>query len=637
MFDISLKKYINIYTEKYIKAIIKHFSHDCIVNILFFLPIKYLTYKEGCIDEDFQDHIPVIYGQVTHIYKKTHITFISLIDLNHKDKKKFSIYFKNKKNIGIKVGLNYYLIGKITKKEDNFCIFFPQYQTTKWHVWIIPIYNKILGCPQEKLRLILSQIIKTLPHHYIFSTNNLCKYSLCKALSMLHNTFQSNDIDQIKIGWSYLKMCEYLCFFDGVYRIQNNNLSDSKPINYKFNLPMALTVCQKNAIINLYKNLDSTKVTTSFLQGDVASGKTLVAFCCINKTLLNNFNSCMMCPTIILAFQHYTNYKKLFPHFNSFLIQSGYKSKKYLEELHNLLLSKIPTVFFGTHGLLFEQLLNISFIVIDEQHKFGMEQRKTLMDKYPTSDVLFLSATPIPRTLFMLKINQMQLYTLKTIPFIKQIKTIIIKNKLEILDKIYLLSKTNKILWINATINNTEDFNKISVNNTYNFFLEKNIETYLLHGQLKDEEKLNILNNFQKGILVATICVETGMHIPGLNMIIIENAANFGLATLHQLRGRVGREGEFAECILIEEKNSEKLEVLINNNDGFSIAEMDLKQRGAGNFFQKQQWGLSEFKTGKLNNRLFELSSLVFQERKYLAPMIQNMSKFFFKLQDVNY
>jgi len=540
----------------------------------------------------------------------------------------------------MKVGESYYFIGKVTKKDKDFYIFCPKYQGTPFKDQISPVYTKIIGCPPEKLVEILKLVLADTKSCYPFFTEEkkLREYSLTKILSMVHNSFHSNDIHQIKMGWFLLKMCEYTCFFHGVYALQNRHVGDAKILKYKFNLPIELTPCQKITLKALSAQLELPKPTIGFLQGDVGSGKTLVAFCAINKTLLNGFNSCFMCPTTILNHQHYNNYKKNFPEFRSFLLPSGYKSKKYLQELQEILSQKIPTVFFGTHGLLFEKLENIGLIVIDEQHKFGMEQRKILTDNYPRSDVLFLSATPIPRTLFMLKTQQMQLYTLKTLPFTKNIRTILVAKKEDILNKIFALSKKEKILWINPTIKPSKEKSlKSAVVNTYEFFKSKNLEVQLIHGKLKEATKLEILNNFQKGILVATTCVETGMDIEGLNTIVIEDAAQFGLATIHQLRGRVGRRGEAAQCILISSEDNARLEVLLQHNDGFKIAEMDLQQRGFGSFFQKQQWGLNNFKSGKFNASLFETSGKICINKEYDEEVVNNLSKYFFTLQDVSY
>lgn len=632
MLNIPLEEYINSTNAKYIKALQKHLEDKNIKSPLFLFPYKYLTYKKGLIDEEFNHHIPIIYGKIISSYKKDHTLFMTVSNINHSKQKKFSIYFKGRLPSLLKVGGTYYFIGRITRQDNSLCMFFPRYQTKPFVERVHPVYEKINGCSEDKLKAILNLVIKDIPHMYAFSSPNIYVNSIRKIFSLIHNTIYCNDMSNIEGAWQQLKICEYICFLHGICEMNKRGMGDAKPLKYRFNLPMHLTTCQTKVIRSISKDLELHEPTVSFIQGDVGAGKTLVAFCAINKTLTNNFSGCFMAPTSILAHQHYTNYKKNFPEFNAFLVKGGVKSKKYLRELQTA--NEMPTIFFGTHALLYENLLNISLIVIDEQHKFGMEQRKILMNKHARSDILFLSATPIPRTLFMLQNAQMTLHTLLSSPFERNIETTLVRNKEDIREEIKDLSKTEKILWINSSIyevnNNTQGVIK-----TYEFFKENNISTHLLHGQMKDEEKLKVLDNFHKGILVATICVETGMDIDHLNHIVIENAGAFGLATLHQLRGRIGRKGQKAKCILIESSDRDRLNILLKTNNGFEIAEMDLQQRGFGSFFEKQQWGNKSFLTGAFDEKLFAISQHIFKKQQYNVKLIESLKYFFYKLQDV--
>lgn len=638
LLDTLLENYSNKSNEKYVKAIVNYFQSKDTSKLLFSFPHKYNFYKKGNIDDNFQHYIPIIYGKITSIRKKFDSVTFTVMDLNHISKKKFFIYFKYKIPNNLKINGLYYFIGEI---KNNF-MFFPHYQINEPLNYIKPVYETIKPCTTEKIQEILRLIIKDLPEIKIFNSNILNDTLNIKAhitfnniLASVHSVYINNNEEQLLLAIKYLKLCEYLCFFEAISHIQDTS-ANPQIKKYKFNLSINLTSCQKEAIKDISKRLELPKPTVNFLQGDVGSGKTLVAFCSLNKTLSNDFNGCFMAPTTILANQHYENYKKTFPEFNSILVESGYKNKKYLQHLEDIFTYKIPTVFFGTHSLLFENLENISLIIIDEQHKFGMEQRKVLMDKFPKSPILFLSATPIPRTLFMLKNNQMYLNVLKTSPFSKNIKTTIVYNKNTIIDKIINLSKKEKILWINGAIDDYGN-NKTGVNSTYEFFKNKNIECYLLHGKKKDNEKLEIIKNFKQGILVSTICVETGIDIDNLNYIVIEDAGQFGLATLHQLRGRIGRKGNYSECILIEEKNFERLNILVNSNNGFEIAEIDLKQRGAGSFFSKDQCGFYNFKSGNFNEKLFNLANQIYKNNLYCKKTIEILKEYFFKTLNVHY
>jgi ATP-dependent DNA helicase RecG len=631
--------------EKTVESIKSYFSSGNISKLLFFFPFRYIFYKKGLIDEEFGNFTPIIYGKVLNIKEKNNMKIFTIADNNHIIKKRFFIYFKHKMSINLEVNENYYFIGEIKNNNGYYLMFFPKYQSKEPLLLVEAVYHKIPNVNIFKIQELLKATLKDLNPIYIFKNNINYEstvinhsHTLNYILENIHNINYNNNIDHILNSIKLMKIFEYLCFLQGISQITSEE-GETKTLKYKFHLPITLTNCQKIAIKNISLNLESHKATVNFLQGDVGSGKTLVAFITLNKVLINGFNGCFMAPTTILAQQHYENYKKLFPEFNTIKVESGYKNKKYLKEIEDVLINKIPTLFFGTHSLLYEKLDYISFIVIDEQHKFGMEQRKVLINKFPKSDVLFLSATPIPRTLFMLQINQMFLHILKESPFKKNIKTIIVNNKNLILDKIIELSKKEKILWINGAIDNYEKhFHiKTGVNTTYNFFKEKNLEVYLLHGRMSDEDKLSTIKNFQKGILISTICVETGIDIYDLNYIVIEEASNFGLATLHQLRGRIGRQGQLSECILIEEKYMERLQILLSSNDGFEIAEIDLQQRGAGNFFSKEQCGFYNFKSGNFNNKLFNLAVKIFKNKYFYEDNINYIKDFLFKTLDVHY
>jgi ATP-dependent DNA helicase RecG len=631
--------------EKAINSIKDYFGSSNISKILFFLPFRYIFYKKGFIDDNFKNFIPIIYGKVISFKEKNNMKIFTVVDNNHLNKKRFFVYFKYRMSINLEINNDYYFIGNIKNSNGYYLMFFPKCQLKEPLSLIEAVYHKIPHMNVLKIHDIIKSILKELPPIYIFKNNMCCdniiinsSHTLNYILENIHNINYQNTIDHILNSIRLIKIFEYLCFLKGIAEVISDE-GQQKLVKYKFSLPIILTSCQKTAIKNISINLESPKATMNFLQGDVGSGKTLVAFVTLNKVLMNNFNVCFMAPTTILAHQHYENYKKLFPDFNSMKIETGYKNKKYLREIQNIIENKIPTVFFGTHSLLYEKLENISFIVIDEQHKFGMEQRKILINKFPKSDVLFLSATPIPRTLFMLQINKMFLHILKESPFKKNIKTIIINDKNLIVDKIIELSKKEKILWINGAIDNYEknSFLKTGVNCTYKFFKEKGVEVYLLHGKMSDEEKLNTIKNFEKGLLISTICVETGIDIYNLNYIVIEEAGNFGLATLHQLRGRIGRMGQLSECILIEDKYTERLDILLNSNDGFKIAEVDLQQRGAGNFFSKEQCGFYNFKSGNFNNELFNLAVKIFKNKYFNEDNINYIKDFLFETLDVHY
>lgn len=664
----SIKQYGKL-SEATWKKIIETIDGEEVGRLLIYIPKKYIVYKkvsiasllkEGVqVEEDKESFIAVIYGEVMSSFVRNNGVFYKILDL--KSQLTFTVYFRKSKGLQKpKIKCKYYFIGKVkyednhkieNSRESNVMMFFPQFKTS-FNMPMEPVYARLSSYYRDQMKNILQNILNTMSvmmmNTYMFKSEEfkLNRYTLQQLFAHIHIVScqgQTRDLSLItsRIGEyrNVLKLLEYTCFFYKLTKIKNIQIGTSKKHKYLCELDIKLTKCQIEAIRGISKNLAKEEKTINFLQGDVGTGKTLVAFVTIRKTLINGYNACFMSPTGILANQHYANFKKYFPGVNVFMIESGYKSKDYLSALNSVIQSQIPTVFFGTHSLLYEKIPNIQYVVIDEQHKFGMEQRKILMDYYVTADVLFLSATPIPRTLFLLQNKQMELFTLHTNPFPRQVKTTIVHHREEVLKKIIKMGQDSKVLWINGAIEESEY--RQGVKSTYEF-LKKQLENedmpiYLIHGKMSDHDKVSILNNFHRGILVATICVETGVDLPNLPLIIIEEASNFGLATLHQLRGRVGRQGESSECILIDEKENERLRVLIETDNGLKIAEMDLRQRGYGSFFQKQQWGFDSFKSGKLNSNLFRYASQIVEKKQYHEETIAAFNKFFLKIEDVNY
>jgi ATP-dependent DNA helicase RecG len=486
--NLSIRRYEEI-GSKTLEKIIEVIGGNEIGRVLLYLPKKYILYKEISIsynlEKELNDNfIPVIYGKTIGSFLRNNGIFYRVKDL--KSNNIFLVYFKKIKRGQRKPKLNenYYFIGKIKmeisftnkkNQESNVIMFFPQFKEKKCG-FLKPVYGKLSNYYENAFREILKNILYEMSHFYVFKKEefNLNTYSIKSIFSFLHvinmkEEFSLNFlIEKVKEHKNILRLVEYSCFFLKLFSIQNIKIGTSKPQKYLCELKdITLTKCQINSIRGISNNLSKNIKTINFLQGDVGTGKTLVAFITIRKTLINGYNACFMSPTGILTNQHFKNFQKYFPDVSTFLLESGYKNKEYLNSFRDVLNSQIPTIFFGTHNLLYEQIPNIQYIVIDEQHKFGMEQRKILMDFYETADILFLSATPIPRTLFMLQNKQMDLFTLNTNPFERKVKTTIVKCREEVLTKIKTVSENSKVLWINGAIEEN-DFRK-GVKATYDF------------------------------------------------------------------------------------------------------------------------------------------------------------------------
>ena len=348
------------------------------------------------------------------------------------------------------------------------------------------------------------------------------------------------------------------------------------------------------------------------LQGDVGSGKTIVALISALSVINSNFQVALMAPTEILARQHYTLAKKLFPENISIELLSSKSEnidkKRIINELKN---NKIKMIF-GTHAIFQKKILfnKLGYIIIDEQHKFGVRQRKLLSDKGGDNcDVLLMSATPIPRTLTMSVYGDMDVSIIREKPNNrKEVKTY---SKLETkIDDVIKFVKNeitegNQVFWVCPLIEESKKLDHQSSVNKYEY-LNKIFpnKVALLHGKIENDEKEEILYKFlnkKYSILVSTTIIEVGIDFPNANVIIIENANKFGLSQLHQLRGRVGRGNKQASCILMFKSNlsvnaKKRINILKNSNDGFEISEEDMRLRGFGDLLGFKQSGAKNFR-----------------------------------------
>ena len=418
------------------------------------------------------------------------------------------------------------------------------------------------------------------------------------------------------------------------FNLQNNLINK---------LSFSLTNDQINSLKEINKDLTTSTKMFRLLQGDVGSGKTIIALLSAYNTINSGYQVAFMAPTEILARQHYNLAKEIFPGSKKIELISGksdYKNKKIiLEKLKN---NKID-IIFGTHAIFQKKVSykKLGLIIIDEQHKFGVNQRKKLSDKGGDDcDVLLMTATPIPRTLTMTMYGDMDLSIIKEKP--KSRKPIKTYSKLEskIDDVLKFIKKEinsgNQIFWVCPLIEESKKLDHTSAVNKFEF-LKKLFpnQVLLLHGKTEINEKEKILNNFQKNkfqILVSTTIIEVGIDFPNANVIIIENANKFGLSQLHQLRGRVGRGDKDSTCILMFKSNlsenaKKRINILKQSNDGFFISEEDMKIRGFGDLLGFKQSGIKNFKLADPvhNSDLFLLAE---KEIKRIEQTNEDISKF---------
>ena len=391
-------------------------------------------------------------------------------------------------------------------------------------------------------------------------------------------------------------------------------------------LDFSLTNDQTKTLNEINKDLCSDNKMFRLLQGDVGSGKTIVALLSAFNTISSDFQVAVMAPTEILARQHFLLAKKIFPKIIKIELLSGKSSYKDKKKILDKLIKKEIDIVFGTHALFQKKVefKKLGLIIIDEQHKFGVSQRKKLSDKAGKDcDVLLMTATPIPRTLTMTIYGDMDLSIIREKPNNrKPVKTYSkIESKIE--DVIKFIKKEiqlgNQIFWVCPLIEESKKIDHSSAIKKSEY-LKKIFpnEVYLLHGKTTIEEKEEILNKFLRNefkILVSTTIIEVGIDFPNANVIIIENANKFGLSQLHQLRGRVGRGNKESSCVLMFKSNlsenaKKRINILKDSNDGFKISEEDMKLRGFGDILGFKQSGIKNFKLADPihNHNLFILA-----------------------------
>ena len=408
-------------------------------------------------------------------------------------------------------------------------------------------------------------------------------------------------------------------------------------------LDFFLTNDQTKTLNEINKDLCSDNKMFRLLQGDVGSGKTIVALLSAFNTISSDFQVAVMAPTEILARQHFLLAKKIYPKNIKIELLSGKSSYKDKKKILNKLIKKEIDIIFGTHALFQKKVefKKLGLIIIDEQHKFGVSQRKKLSDKAGKDcDVLLMTATPIPRTLTMTIYGDMDLSIIREKPNNrKPVKTYSkIESKIE--DVIKFIKKEmqlgNQIFWVCPLIEESKKIDHSSAIKKSEY-LKKIFpnEVYLLHGKTTIEEKEEILNKFLRNefkILVSTTIIEVGIDFPNANVIIIENANKFGLSQLHQLRGRVGRGNKESSCILMFKSNlsenaKKRINILKDSNDGFKISEEDMKLRGFGDILGFKQSGIKNFKLADPihNHNLFILAE---KEIKRIENEKEDIGKF---------
>lgn len=584
-----------------------------IKDLLFFFPTNFIQKTN-----ELQENELMIEVLVKRKIKKG--SFIQIFCI-FGDKTVVLNYFNAKFFNIFQYGRKYYIYGKFYKKDANDDIFYADSPKITKPTENLSIYSSSIS--NSIINSIINEIIPCLPYDEKIYEN----LSIKEVLFNLHNGIE------LKKSLDVLKYLE-ASFIGHVFK-KNAAVDNSIQITPNFTpkfLPFSPNEAQVEVIKDIFSEISKKEEMKYLVFAEVGAGKTLIALISILNIIKEGYNCILLAPTISLAFQH-------FQFMHDVLSKNGYecllyssetkKKKKIKEEIAN---NKYHLII-STHAVLYldNEVKNIGLIIIDEMQKFGVLQRAKLLKNASKNNLLMLSATPIPRTLSILLNHYLKYKTLNSF-YKKNIQTQFLH--INHLPKLAQRIIEKKAYWVMPSIDDMED--KVGLLNRYNnlceIFEKTDQKCFFLHGKMKDSEKIEVLENFRnekKAVLVSTTVIEIGIDISDADVIIIERANKFGLSQLHQLRGRVGRAGQQAYCILLDEHLSKKIQYMQEFEDGYSISSKDLELRGMGEMVGLRQHGYSKFHFLTENDN--EIMEKALNDKK----VFENEFQFFVSTNDI--
>ena len=527
----------------------------------------------------------------------------------------------------LSVGSGITVIGKFDKTKNVITASDIKMETLSNKVKIEPIYHCTSGLTNKNMSTYINMallmygrdILDSIPKEYIEKYNFLNKKT---SLNVIHNPSTGEKLKEVTIRLKYEELFEFMFkinYLKQINKKKNNGLhrviDKDKMNDFIKKIPFKLTNDQNKAIDEIVGDLEASHRMNRLLQGDVGSGKTIVAFIGMYANYLSGYQSALMAPTEILATQHYNNLVNFLKGTKvKVVLLTGSTSKKDKASIYKGLEDGSINMVIGTHALIQDEVnyQNLGLVITDEQHRFGVHQRANLQNKGITPDVLYMSATPIPRTYALTIFGDMDVSTIKEKPLGRQkIDTVVKKNSeiKDVLEMMYKELKNGHQVYVIAplieesensdltTVNELKDQMKLAFKDLY--------KIDIVHGKMASGAKDIIMEQFKNNevqILISTTVVEVGVDVPNATTMVIFDADRFGLSTLHQLRGRVGRGTSKSQCILISDSDAERLKIMEKEDDGFVISEEDFKLRGHGDLFGTKQSGDMSFKIASIKN-----------------------------------
>lgn len=544
----------------------------------------------------------------------------------------------------LEVGTGVTVIGKFDKSKNVITASEIKLETLSNKVKIEPIYHCTNGLTNKNMATYINmallmfgkEIKDYIPKQYVEKYNFLNKKT---ALNIIHNPSTEEKLKEVKIR---LKYEELFAFMLKINYLKMENKKNNQGLERKIDrskldkfikkIPFSLTNDQKTAVDDIINDLESKNRMNRLLQGDVGSGKTIVSFIAMVANYLSGYQSALMAPTEILAVQHYNNLKE-FLNGTDITVEllTGSTPKKEKQVIYEDLKDGKINIVIGTHALIQEEVTynNLGLVITDEQHRFGVNQRANLQNKGIKPDVLYMSATPIPRTYALTIYGDMDMSIIKERPKGRQPITTYVKSNdeiTEVLEMMYKELKQNHQVYVIAPLieesENSDLATVCKLKDQMMLAFGKKYKIDIVHGKMASAAKDLIMQEFAQNkiqILISTTVIEVGVDVANATTMVIFDANRFGLSTLHQLRGRVGRGTSKSQCILISSTDTKRLEIMKDTDDGFVISEEDFKLRGHGDLFGTKQSGDMAFKIANLKSDYKILLQAKKDSKEYLV------------------